>query len=200
MGVKKPAKAAVVKKSAKAAAIKRPVKAAANPDKTTAAKKSAKAAKSALSARAAEKQLEEFLDRFAPEVAETAKLSLQKMRARLPGAIELVYDNYNALAVGFAPTERASDAIFSIALYPRWVSLFFLLSGTRLRDPEGMLQGGGNKVRHIVLENAATLDDPAVIELMEQALEMAPKQIDASQPRRLLIKFVSAKQRPRRPS
>jgi hypothetical protein len=149
--------------------------------------------------RSAEMELDEFLAKFTPEVEDTARLALKKMRGRLPGAIELVYDNYNALAIGFSPTERASDAIFSIALFPRWVSLFFLISGTKLRDPECYLQGSGNRVRHIVLENAATLDDPAVQDLMAQALEMSAKQIDAGQPRRLVIKSISAKQRPRRP-
>jgi hypothetical protein len=145
----------------------------------------------------AEAQLDGFLAKFMPEVEDTARQALRKMRQRLPGAIELVYDNYNALAIGFAPTERASDAIFSIALYPRWVSLFFLMNGTKLRDPECYLKGSGKVVRHIVLENAALLDDPVVQELMAQALELSPKQIDAGQPRRLIIKSVSAKQRPR---
>jgi len=145
-------------------------------------------------------QLDGFLGRFTPEVEATARQALRKMRARLPGAIELVYDNYNALAIGFSPTERASDAIFSIALYPRWVSLFFLMNGVKLRDPECYLQGSGKLVRHIVLENAATLDDPAVLDLMAQALELSPKQIDSAQPRRMVIKSISAKQRPRRPA
>jgi hypothetical protein len=148
----------------------------------------------------AEAQLDGFLAKFMPEVEDTARQALRKMRQRLPGAIELVYDNYNALAIGFAPTERASDAIFSIALYPRWVSLFFLMNGTKLRDPECYLKGSGKVVRHIVLENAAFLDDPVVQDLMAQALELFPKQIDAGQPRRLIIKSVSAKQRPRRPA
>src|SRR5271165_4255234 len=165
--------------------------------KKTASKKQAKAESNV--ARSAEVQLDEFLAKFTPEVEGTARQALRKMRARLPGAIELVYDNYNALAIGFSPTERASDAIFSIALYPRWVSLFFLISGTKLRDPECYLQGSGNRVRHVVLENAATLDDPAVLDLMAQALEMSPKQIDAAQPGRMIIKSISAKQRPRRP-
>ena len=145
-------------------------------------------------------QLDEFLAKFTPEVTETSKQALRKMRTRLPGAIELIYDNYNALAIGFSPSERASDAIFSIALYPRWVSLFFLINGAKLRDPEGRLQGSGKQARHIVLETAGMLDDPAVQELMAQALELSPKKIDASQPRRLIVKSVSARQRPRRPS
>lgn len=148
----------------------------------------------------AEGQLDRFLAKFMPEIEDAAREALRKMRNRLPGAVELVYDNYNALAIGFSPTERASDAIFSIALFPRWVSLFFLNQGTKLRDPNGCLRGTGNKVRHIVLENAATLDDPAVKDLMAQALELAPKSIDGSQPRRMIIKSVSPRQRPRRPT
>lgn len=144
-------------------------------------------------------QLDAFLDKYAPEIAAEARAALRKMRALLPGAIELVYDNYNALAIGFSPTERTGDAIFSIAVYPRWVSLFFLQNGVRLRDPECFLQGSGKRVRHIVLENPATLDDPAVRDLIEQALELSPKALDANQGRRMIIKSVSAKQRPRRP-
>jgi len=169
--------------------------------KQAVARKKATAAKSAnpKKAESPEAQLDVFFAKFLPEVEDTARQALKKMRARLPGAIELVYDNYNALAIGFAPSERASDAIFSVALYPRWVSLFFLMNGTKLRDPERYLKGSGTKVRHIVLRTAATLDDSAVEDLMAQALELSPKQIDAAQPRRLIIKSVSAKQRPRRP-
>src|SRR3974390_243454 len=87
----------------------------------------------------AEARLASCLDKYTPEVATLAKDVLSKMRARLPGAVELVYDNYNALAIGFGSTERASDAIFSIALFPRWVSLFFL-HGAQLTDPERVLK------------------------------------------------------------
>jgi len=157
------------------------------------AKKSAPAASPA-------KQLDAFLDKFTPDIAGEARVALRRMRARLPGAQELVYDNYNALAIGFASTERTSDAIFSIALYPRWVSHFFLLNGTRLRDPDCCLAGSGNKVRHIRLDNGAMIDDPAVQDLIAQALELAGQPIDPGQPRRLIIKSISAKQRPRRPA
>jgi hypothetical protein len=145
-------------------------------------------------------QLDTFLDKFTPDIAAQARTALRKMRARLPGAIELVYDNYNALAIGFAPTERTSEAIFSIALFPRWVSLFFLQNGARLRDPEGLLAGSGKQARHIKLKDPALLDSPALQDLIAQALELADKPIDPTQPRRLVIKSISAKQRPRRPA
>ena len=60
-------------------------------------------------------------------------------------------------------------------------------------------KGSGKQARHIVLESAELLDDPDVQDLMAQALELSPMQIDAAQPGRLIIKSVSAKQRPRRP-
>jgi hypothetical protein len=144
-------------------------------------------------------QLNGFLAKYNPEIAKSAKAVLAKMRKLLPGAIELVYDNYNALAIGFAPTERASDAIFSIAVYPRWISLFFLQSGTKLSDPKRLLKGSGNKVRHIVLDSVSDLDNKAIRSLMTEALELAAVPFDVAQKNRTVIKSISAKQRPRRP-
>jgi len=67
----------------------------------------------------------------------------------------MVHDNYNALVVGFSPTELASDAPFSIALYPRWVTPFFL-EGALLFDPDWFLKGSANRVRYVVLSAPLT--------------------------------------------
>lgn len=95
----------------------------------------------------AQTQLDGFIDKYTPEIAKQARVQLKKLRKRLPGATQLVYDNYNALVIGFGPSGRASQVIFSIAIYPNWVTLFFL-KGARLADPEGLLKGGGSTVRH----------------------------------------------------
>lgn len=147
-----------------------------------------------------ETQLAGFIAKYTPEIGALALAVLDKMRARLPGAVELVYDNYNALAIGFGPTERTSDAIFSIALYPRWVSLFFLQDGPGLPDPKKLLKGSGKVVRHIVLKTASDLDNPAIQTLMALALERADVPFDPAAPNRMVIKSISAKQRPRRPA
>jgi hypothetical protein len=144
-------------------------------------------------------QLDDFLDKYTPEIATMARHCLKTMRARLPGATELVYDNYNALAIGFAPSDKPSDAIFSIVLYPRYVTLFFL-QGVALPDPKKLLQGDGNKVRHVRLERSADLDKPVIRELMLVAMKSAKKPIDPAAPGRLIIRSISTKQRPRRPS
>lgn len=121
------------------------------------------------------------------------------MRTRVPGAVQLIYDNYNALAVAFSANEKLSGVVFSIAVYPRWVSLFFA-RGLDLADPAGLLQGTGSKVRHIVLRDIALFDDPEVEALIAQALSRADPPIDPSRDGRLIVKSVSAKQRPRRPA
>jgi hypothetical protein len=147
----------------------------------------------------AQNQLDEFIDKYLPEVAGTARACLKTMRARLAGATELVYDNYNALAIGFSPSEKASEGIFSIVLYPRYVTLFFL-QGAHLPDPKKILRGDGKRVRHIRLESASDLEKPAIRELMATALKTAKRTIDRNAAGGLIIKSISAKQRARQPS
>jgi len=147
----------------------------------------------------AERQLASFMAKFTPEVAALAEDILGEMRKLYPTALELVYDNYNALAIGFGPTERASEAVFSIALFPRWVSLF-LLQAKGLPDPDKMLRGNGSVARHIVLPSAAMLHLPPVKELMREAAVRAKVPFDPKGKRRLIVKSISPTQRPRRPA
>ena len=147
----------------------------------------------------AERQLESFLDKYSPEIARLARAIRARMRALYPSALELVYDNYNALAIGYSPTEKTSEGIFSIALFPRWVSLFFL-QARGLPDPEKLLKGSGNVARHVVLPSASALDDPPLRKLMAAAVAGAVTPFPGTGGHRLIIKAVSTKQRPRRPA
>jgi hypothetical protein len=143
-----------------------------------------------------EKQLREFIAKFTPEMGKMIRAARAKMRAFMPRAAELVYDNYNFFVIGYGPTERAGEAIFSLAAQAKGLNLCFL-QGAKLPDPHKLLRGSGNVVRNIRLESADTLDDPNVRRLMAIALirAKAPILVDASH--RLIIKSVSAKQRPR---
>jgi hypothetical protein len=119
-----------------------------------------------------EAYLDQAIGRYSPEVAATARAGLKKLRARFPGARQLVYDRRQSLPIGFAPAERGS-AIFSLVLYPRWVRFFFL-EGVAIDDPDGRLEGTGSQVRSIRLdEDAAILDDPYIRGLIAQALKVA---------------------------
>jgi hypothetical protein len=116
--------------------------------------------------------LDKAIARYSPEVAATARAGLKKLRARFPGARQLIYERRQSLPIGFAPAERG-PAVFSLVLYPRWVRFFFL-EGVAIDDPEGRLEGTGSQVRSIrVDERAAILDDPYIRGLMAQALKVA---------------------------
>jgi hypothetical protein len=149
--------------------------------------------------KSAEAQFAGFLAKYDAEIADLAEMIRAEMRKFYPTAVELVYDNYNALVIGIGPTERASEAIFSIALYPKWVSLFFL-QARGLPDPDGILQGSGSVAKHLVLTTADVLHYPAVRALMQEAEARAKVGFDSHGDHRLIIKSVSAKQRPRRPA
>jgi hypothetical protein len=145
-----------------------------------------------------EAQLESFLVRYLPGVAALGRAAIKHLRARLPGCDALAYDNYQALAVGFSPDGKTGSAFVSVALYPRWVNLFFL-QGSTLKDREGLLQGSGSTVRHIRLERVEDLDLPAVRTLIEAAREQAPARYEPERAGQLVIRSISARQKPRRP-
>jgi hypothetical protein len=144
-------------------------------------------------------ELDSFLDKFTPQMAKSTRGVLSAMRKLCPGAVDLVYDNYNALAIGFATGERVADAWFSIAVFPKWASLFFFKT-LPLKDPDKLLKGSGKTTRHIVLKDgAATLATKGVQALVAQALDKAGRPFKPGAKGRIVIKSVSAKQRPRRP-
>ena len=122
------------------------------------------------------------------------------MRKLVPGGIEFVYDNYNALVFGYGPSERPSEAVMSLAIMPRWVTLCFL-RGAKLRDPKKLLGGSGNIVRNIHLRSAAHLEERDIRDLIDQAISAArPSFTGKPGSQQTIIKSVSAKQRPRRPA
>ena len=142
----------------------------------------------------AEKRLKAFIAKFEPRHQSLIRAVRKVMRARLPGAYELVYDNYNFFVIGYSPTERPSDSIFSIAAAANGVNLFFL-RGASLADPKKVLQGAGRQVRFIRVPSVEVLDRPEVKALMAAAMAKG-KPLDGDG--ELVIRSVSAKQRPRR--
>lgn len=144
----------------------------------------------------AKAKLDLMIDKYAPAVAADARHAIAFLEARMPSATRLVYDNYNALAIGFGPTDKASQAIVSLAVYPRYVTLF-LLNGAKLDDPNKIMEGSGSKARHIKLRPVSLLESPNVLSLIDAALDQAASPLPESGTGPLLIKSVSEQQRPR---
>jgi hypothetical protein len=143
------------------------------------------------------KQVTRFIARFDPRIAKLVRGARAVLRKRFfPTAVELIYDTY-ALVIGFGPTERPSDAIVSLAIYPRGVNLYFIY-GAHLADPQKLLQGNGTQGRFIRLTDLAVLDNPGVQELLRAAIELGETPLPDSGRGYTVIKSISAQRRPRR--
>jgi hypothetical protein len=145
----------------------------------------------------AERQLKAFIGKFDREHQALIRSVRAALRKRLPGANELVYDNYNFFVIGYGPTERPSDCILSIAAGASGVSVCFV-QGARLHDPHKILVGSGKQTRFLRLESAEELKRPEVEELIAAAVAEARAPFETRARGRLIIRSVSAKQRPRR--
>jgi Domain of unknown function (DU1801) len=145
----------------------------------------------------AEQQLKGFVDKFEPKDQALIRAVRRALRKRLPTAHELVYDNYNFFVIGYSPTERPSDTIVSMAAGANGVGLCFI-RGATLPDPKKILLGSGNQTRFIRLESADALTRREVEALMTAAIARSKTTLSTSGRGKLIIRSVSAKQRPRR--
>jgi hypothetical protein len=146
----------------------------------------------------AESELAGFIAKFDPQMQRLIRACRSSLQARFPEAVQLVYDNYNFLVIGFSPTPKPSDAILSLAAQRRGVSLCFLQRGPELPDPTKILRGAGKVVRSVPLSTPDDLDTAAVSDLIDAQLGLAATPMRSSSGAQLIVKSVSAKQRPRR--
>lgn len=147
----------------------------------------------------AERQLKRFVDKFEPKHQTLIRAVRKALRKRFPTANELAYDNYNFFVIGYSPTERPSDSIVSMAAGANGVGLCFI-RGASLPDPKKILLGSGNQTRFIRLESSDVLARPEVEALVAAAIAQAKTPLKTAGRGKLIIRSVSAKQRPRRSS
>ncbi len=145
----------------------------------------------------AERQLKKFIAKFEPRHQTLIRAVRKALRKRFPTAYELAYDNYNFFVIGYGSTERPSDAIVSMAAGANGIGLCFI-HGASLPDPHNLLLGSGNQTRFIRLESVDVLARPEVEALLAAAIARAKTPLPARGRGRLIIRSVSAKQRPRR--
>ena len=145
----------------------------------------------------AERQLKAFIAKFAPKDQRLIRAVRRAVRRWFPTANELVWDNYNFFVIGYSPTERPSDSIMSIAARANGVGLCFI-HGAGLPDPAKILQGSGKQTRFVRVASAEVLARPDMKALVAAATARARTPFPPAGRGRLLVRSVSAKQRPRR--
>uniref|UniRef100_UPI0025FBB7A4 DUF1801 domain-containing protein n=1 Tax=uncultured Mucilaginibacter sp. TaxID=797541 RepID=UPI0025FBB7A4 len=101
-----------------------------------------------------------------------------------PNANELIYDNYNTVAFGWSPTDKAGDVFCSIAVFKGHVNFGFN-RGSEIPDRKKILLGDASLYRYIKVKDKA--DFP--VEDIKQLLEMAYKNsISRLKPQKKIIK------------
>jgi len=143
--------------------------------------------------------LKKFLKPFPAEVQETALWLRDFVWSLYPQANELIYDNYNAVAFGWSPTDRVGHTFCSIAVGRTSHNVHFgFYWGSKLADPKMKLLGGGNQYRYWLVKNRKDFPKAYLKKLMEEAwayslsLVKDPKQIMQS---KTIVKSVSSAKR-----
>ena len=117
-----------------------------------------------------------------------------------PQANELIYDNYNAVAFGCSPTDKAGHTICSIAVGRSGKNVHFgFYWGNEISDPDKILLGKGNQYRYILVTDKKKFPKAYMKKLVHEAYANSlakvkdPKQLISGQ---TLVKSVSEKKRP----
>jgi hypothetical protein len=145
----------------------------------------------------ADKQLQTFIGKFEPAHRALIGAMRKALQKRMPGANELVWDNYNFFVLAYSATERPSDSVVSIAAAANGVGLS-IYRGATLPDPQKILLGSGVQNRFLRFESAKRLDLPEVKALIDAAIAQGPAPFPATGKGKLIIRSISAKQKPRR--
>jgi hypothetical protein len=109
-----------------------------------------------------------FLKPFPENVRETAMWLREFVWGLYPDSNELIYDNYNALAFGWSPTDKVGHTFCSIAVLSKYVHFGFYW-GTEIADPDKILLGKGNQYRYIIVKSKSDFPKTYIRKLLKEA-------------------------------
>ena len=93
-----------------------------------------------------------------------------------PDCNELVYHTH-ALTAVFSISDKLSDAFCMLPIYTNHLNLGFN-KGTLLKDPNKLLKGTGNLIRHVDVKQASDYRNQKVKALIQEAIDFAIKDMD----------------------
>jgi hypothetical protein len=121
-------------------------------------------------AREDSKDLLKFLKPFPKKIQETALWLRNFVWPLYPRTNELIYDNYNALAFGWSPTDRVGHTFCSIAVGRTSLNVHFgFYWGSQIADPEKKLLGNGNQYRYILVKDLNEFPKTYMKKLLKEA-------------------------------
>src|ERR1051325_10625887 len=116
--------------------------------------------------------LKKFLKPYDQDVRELALNLRALVLEEMAPCYENIYDAYSAVAIGYGTSDRLTDGVFHIAVYSKHVNLGFN-DGATLADPKGILQGNGNRIRHISIKIESDLARPEIRAYIRRAKKKA---------------------------
>jgi hypothetical protein len=116
--------------------------------------------------------LKKFLKPYDREVQNLALSLRALLLEEMAPCYENIYDAYSAVAIGYGASEKLGDGIFHLAVYSRHVNLGFN-DGATLADPKQILQGNGNRIRHITIKSESDLARPEIRAYIRRAKKKA---------------------------
>jgi hypothetical protein len=130
------------------------------------------------------KDLLQFLKPFDKEIKELVLWLRTFVWDLYPQTNELIYDNYNALAFGWSPTDKAGHTFCNIAVGRTSRNIHFgFYWGSEISDPEKLLIGNGNQYRYLPVKHKKDFPKRYMQELLKDAYSNSlskvkdPKQI-----------------------
>jgi hypothetical protein len=114
--------------------------------------------------------LKKFLKSFDKEIQDIVFWLREFVWDLYPKANELIYDNYNALAFGWSPTDKVGHTFCSIAVGRTSHNIHFgFYWGSEIADPEKKLLGQGNQYRYILVKSKKGFPKTYIQKLIKEA-------------------------------
>ncbi len=121
-----------------------------------------------------------------------------------PKTNELIYDNYNAVAFGWSPTDRVGHIFCSIAIGRTSKNIHFgFYWGSEIADPDKKLIGEGKQYRYLLVKDLKDFPKTYIKKLVKEAYANSLAKV--KKPEQLMqgktiLKSVSAKKREKKPA
>ena len=105
-----------------------------------------------------------LLEARSAEVQEAARAIAGVLMGEVPDGV-VHFDRADGL-LAFGTSSAMSDLLFALIPHSRWVNLQ-LADGAVLRDPDGLIEGTGKRIRHVKIRSAELALSPAVREIVQ---------------------------------
>jgi len=149
------------------------------------------------------KDLLKFLMPFDKKIIDTVLWLREFVWDQYPKTNELIYDNYNAVAFGWSPTDRVGHTFCSIAVGRSSKNVHFgFYWGNEIADPKKILLGQGNQYRYILVPSKEDFPKTYITKLVKEAYANSlakvkdPKQLMQG---KTMTKSVSTTKREKKP-